>query len=69
VDTNKPLPPLPTYREGEKAVPVEIVGLGDAEAVKDAEDVVVGWGDKRKRVEVVWGLGVNGDAVGREVVC
>jgi len=68
VDTNKPLPPLPTYREGEKAVPVGIVGLGDAEVVKDAEDVVVGWGDKRKRAEVVWGLGVNGDAVSGEAV-
>ena len=44
MDTNKPLPPLPTYREGEKAVPVGIVGLGDAEVVKDAEDVVVGLG-------------------------
>ncbi len=26
------------------------------------------WVVKRKRAEVVWGLGVNGDAVGGEVV-
>lgn len=34
--------------------------------MEDPGDVVVGLGDKRRRVEIVWGVGVGGNGVAGE---